>query len=75
MKEQAKRAALTGPAMKEIAKELNLSQADVGLLLGGYDQSTVSGWFRTGTAPELVKHIFICPRCRKHYLTDGALLE
>jgi hypothetical protein len=75
MKEQTRRAALTGADMKKIAKELKLSQADVGLLLGGYDQSTVSGWFRTGTAPEVVKHIFICRRCRKHFLVDGALLE
>jgi hypothetical protein len=68
------RGAMDGEAMKEVARELELSQAEVGLLLGGYDQSTVSGWFRTGKAPEVIKHIFASPTCRKHFFIDKAML-
>jgi DNA-binding transcriptional regulator YiaG len=72
--DRQRRDALTGESMKSIAKELGISQADLGMLLGGFDQSTVSKWYRTGNAPELAKHILTCPVCRAHFLRDRALI-
>ena len=66
---------ITGPEMKAIAQELGLTQSLVGMLVGRYDQSTVSGWYKHGTAPVIVQHVFSCDRCREHFLVDGALLE
>lgn len=76
MTDRERRQRLDAETMKEIAAELELSQADVGLLLGGYDQATVSGWFSgKGTVRDLIRHIFTCPKCRKHFLEDRALLR
>jgi DNA-binding transcriptional regulator YiaG len=66
---------MTGEKMQEISEDLGLTQADVALLLGGYHQSTVSIWYKTGNAPEIVKHIFASPTCRKHFFQDKALIS